>query len=172
MPSRLSALLIPPACALVGAAAPPLAAQPPLAPGARVRVFAADSLLANPPRAARGWRLGTVAAVTPRTLLLETAAPASRISLELAEVTRVDVSRGRGNRRWAGAVTGGLLTGGAFVGLACAFGNGSCRPGDDVGGFLVYYAVGAIPGALAGGALGARMRGAERWRRVWPAPPR
>ena len=34
-----------------------------------------------------------------------------------------------------------------------------------------YYAVGAVPGAIAGGAIGARRHGAERWQQVWAPPP-
>lgn len=45
-----------------------------------------------------------------------------------------------------GAVIGGLTTGAAFVGAACAFSDGSCSVSANVSGFMVYYAVGAVPG--------------------------
>lgn len=58
---------------------------------------------------------------------------------------------------------GGLVSGAAFVGLICAFSDGSCAIGNEVGGFALYYATGAIPGVLVGGSIGSRMCGHEHW---------
>ena len=154
----------------------PLPAQPPLATGTRLRVLVKDTLVRD--GAARtdgaaggGWRIGAVVSAVPPTLTLETSPPGRRDAIPLAAVTRIDVSRGRPTRRGRGAVVGGLLSGGAFVGLACAFSDGSCRVGDDVGGFLLYFATGAIPGVIVGRSVGSRMRGPERWETLWTAPP-
>ena len=152
--------------ALALAVAFPLAAQPSLRPGARIRVrTTADTLAATPAE----WRVGTVVSSTARALILRPAPLADSVVVPMTEIRRIDLSLGQPSHRRTGAVIGGLLSGAAFVGLACAFSDGSCRVGDNVGGFLGYYAVGAVPGALVGGALGARHRGRERWEQVYGA---
>ena len=145
------------------AAAFPLGAQPPLRPGARVRVRrAADTAAATPAE----WRIGTVVSSTREALVLRPAALADSVVVPMSEIRRIDISLGRPSHRTSGAVIGALLSGAAFVGLACAFSDGSCSIGGNVGGFLGYYAVGAVPGAFVGAALGARHPGRERWRQV------
>ena len=152
--------------ALAFVVALPLAAQPPLRPGARIRVrTTADSSAA--PTSSIGWRVGNVVSSTPQDLILRPSPLAEAITLPMTQIQRIDVSLGRPSHRRGGAVLGGLLSGGAFVGLACAFSDGSCKVSDNVGGFLAYYAVGAIPGVLVGGAIGSRLRGPERWKRVY-----
>lgn len=142
-------------------------AQPPMAPGTRVRVSVA------PPGAAEQapWRVGRFLSRTPTTFVVDTGNAREPIGIAIGTIRQIDVSRGRPSRRWTGAVIGGLVSGGAFVALACAFSNGSCNVGDNVGGFLAYYGAGAIPGAIVGGAIGSRHHGAERWRQVWAPPP-
>lgn len=125
-----------------------LAGQPPLAEGARVR------LTVLPPATS------PVIGVIRRD-------QAPWLGVAPSALQRIDVSAGYRTHKWSGAAIGGVLTSVAFVQLACALSNGSCDPGQDVGGFLAYAAVGAIPGALVGGAIGSRLRGTERWRVVW-----
>lgn len=138
------------------------AAAQPLAIGGRVRMQAIDS-------AGVGARVvaGTVLALPPGYVTLQPHIGQSSIDIPLGSIRQVDVSRGFGNHRRGGMLVGGLISGTAFVGLACAFSNGSCSIGDNVGGFAAYYAVGAIHGAIVGGMIGARRRGAERWETVW-----
>ncbi len=144
-------------------------AQPPMTPGTRVRISVA------PPSATEAlqpaWRVGRFVSSTPTTFVIDTGNVQEPLGVAIGSIRQIDVSRGRPSRKWTGAVVGGLVSGGAFVALACAFSNGSCNVGDNVGGFLAYYAAGAIPGAIVGGAIGARHYGAERWQQVW-VPPR
>jgi hypothetical protein len=155
--------------ALAATVALPLGAQPPLRPGARVRVGMTVDSLAATPAASGGWWVGTVVSTSTRDLVLRPTPLADSVVLSMAEIRRIDLSRGRPSRRWSGAVIGGLLSGGAFAAAACAFSDGSCSVSDNVGGFLGYYAVGAVPGVLVGGALGSRLRGRERWEQVYGA---
>lgn len=150
---------------LVGA---PAAAQFTLAPGARVRVLPADSVAIHVGDRARGWVVGTLVSSPPPALVLET--PSGQLRYTVDAFRQVEASRGRADRRTAWAIVGGVLSGAAFTGAVCAFSDGSCRIGSHLGGFLAYYAVGAIPGAIVGGALGSRRVGDERWSRVWPTP--
>jgi hypothetical protein len=148
--------------------AAPIAAQPPLTQGTRVRVFArADSLTRPAGAVSRGWIAGTVVSSTPEALVLSPAPLSEPVVLPTQDVLRIDVSRGRPNHKWRGATIGGLLSGSAFVALSCWFSDGSCNVGENVGGFLAYFAVGAVPGAVVGGARGARQQGPERWQQVW-----
>lgn len=144
-------------------------AQPAMTPGTRVRISI------TPPSAAEArqpaWRAGRFVSSTPTTLVIDTGNVHEPLGVAIGSIRQIDVSRGRPSRKWTGAVVGGLVSGGAFVALACAFSNGSCNVGDNISGFLAYYAVGAIPGAIVGGAIGARHHGAERWRQIW-VPPR
>ena len=149
----------------------PLAAQPTLPVGTRVRVLTRDTLQGPSRNASRVWQVGSVASSTPFTVALDLAPSEAPRTRSLADVTRIEVSRGWSTRRRSGMVVGGLVSGAAFVSLACAFSNGSCRVGDQVGGFLLYYATGAIPGVLVGGAIGSHLRGGERWEQVWRSPP-
>lgn len=142
----------------------PLRAQPTLDPGTRVRIYSADSIAAS---ALRQARIGRVSRSTPSALSLIPDQSALEVSVPSQSLVRIDVSAGRGTHAVAGGVIGGLITGGGFVALACAFANGSCRISNQVGGFLAYYAVGAIPGAVVGAVLGSRMQGPERWRTIW-----
>lgn len=93
------------------------------------------------------------------------------LGVDSSAMQRVDVSRGYRSRKWMGAGVGGAISSAAFISLACALSNGSCDPRQDVGGFLAYVVVGAVPGALLGGAIGAHVRGDEQWRVVWTRPP-
>ena len=142
----------------------PLRAQPTLNPGVRVRVYSSDSALSS---ALREARTGRVSRSTPGSLLLVVDDSGLEVSLPSHSLLRIDLSAGRGTHAVAGGVIGGLISGGGFVALACAFSNGSCRIDNHIGGFLAYYATGAIPGALVGVAVGSRMHTPERWRTIW-----
>ena len=142
-------------------------AQPSITPGTRVRISIAPPVAVEATQPA--WRVGRFVSRTPTTFAIDTGAQ-QPIGIAIGAIRQIDVSRGRPNRKWTGAVLGGLLSGGAFVALACGFSNGSCNVGDNVGGFIAYYAVGAIPGAVGGGAIGARHYGAERWQQIWVSP--
>lgn len=147
-----------------------ITAQPSLPQGTRVRVFTAGTPARADEPGNNEAHVRTLAASTPGNIVIDTGSSTHRVTIAVGDVRRIDVSRGASDRKWSGAVIGGLISGGAFVALACAFSNGSCKIGNNVGGFVAYYAVGAIPGALVGGAIGSRQRGPERWERVW-APP-
>ena len=151
--------------ALVSATA---GAQPSIAPGTRVRVSISPTSAAQ--AAKTESRIGTLVSSTATIVVIDTGSVANWATFAIGDIRQIDVSRGRPNHKWMGAGLGGLLSGGAFVALACGFSNSSCNVGDNVGGFIAYYAVGAIPGAIVGGAIGSRHRGAERWERVWISP--
>lgn len=142
----------------------PLRAQPTLNPGVRVRVYSSDSAVSS---ALREALTGRVSRSTPSSLLLVTDYSGLEVSVPSQSLLRIDLSAGHGTHALAGGVIGGLISGGGFVALACAFSNGSCRISNHVGGFLAYYAVGAIPGAVVGVAVGSRKHTAERWRTIW-----
>lgn len=144
-------------------------AQPPVTPGTRVRISVAPPSAVEALQPAR--RVGRFVSSTPTTFVIDTGNGQEPIAIAIGAIRQIDVSRGRASHKWTGVAVGGLVSGGAFVGLACAFSNGSCNVGDDIGGFLAYYAVGAIPGAIVGGAIGSRHYGGERWQQIW-APPR
>ena len=148
-------------------------AQPSMTPGTRVRISTAPPSAVAAPTLAR--HVGNFVSSTPATIVIDTGDARQPMEITIGSIRKIDVSRGRPSRKWTGALVGGLVSGGAFVGLACAFSNGSCNVGDNVGGFLAYYAVGAIPGAIVGGAIGSRHHGAERWQQIWapsrPGPP-
>lgn len=146
----------------------PMAAQPSVTAGARVRVLVSDTVAAPEATSRPRWTVGTVVSSTSSVLVLRTTPSGPQQNVSFAELRRIEVSRGRSNHRWIGATIGGLISGGAFVAAACAFSDGSCSVSDNVGGFLGYYAVGAIPGAIVGGAIGSRHYGRERWRQIWP----
>ncbi|MBL0170318.1 MAG: hypothetical protein IPP90_06220 [Gemmatimonadaceae bacterium] len=155
---------------IAGLLATPLTAQPILSIGTRVRVWMPDSVLPIGMRDGGGIRVGTVSAMDASVLQLRSDATAP-LRLPLATLTRLEVSAGRSSHRTAGAVVGGLLSGAAFVGLACGFTDGSCAVNSgNVGGFLAYYAIGAIPGVFIGRAIGGHLTGEERWREVWRKP--
>jgi len=147
-----------------------IAAQPSLPQGTRVRVFTTGTPARADEPGNHEAHVGTLVASTPTNIVIDTGSLTHRVTIAVGDVRRIDVSRGASDRRWSGAVIGGLISGGAFVALACAFSDGSCKIGNNVGGFVAYYAVGAIPGALVGGAIGSRQRGPERWERVWASP--
>lgn len=142
----------------------PLRAQPALDPGTRVRVYSVDSAVAV---ALRQALIGRVVRSRPDTLSLLPDASGLEVRLASHSLERIDVSAGRPTHAIGGGIVGGLISGGAFVALACAFSNGSCRIGHQVGGFLAYYATGAIPGAVVGAVVGSRTHGPERWRTIW-----
>ena len=140
-----------------------LAAQPAMSPGARVRVTGRASVFAGD----ASPHIGTVTSSGGDALTFLPEFSADTLRLRYADLARMDVSRGRKDRKVRGAVLGGLITGAGFVSLACAFSNGSCDIGQDVGGFLAYFAVGAVPGVILGVIVGSGMRGPEQWRTVW-----
>lgn len=145
----------------------PVAAQPTLDPGSRVRIYWADTgAVSALPQAL----IGRVSHRTPSALSVVPDRSALEVSVPLPSLLRIDVSAGRGTHAVAGGIIGGLISGGGFVALACAFANGSCRVGNQLGGFLAYYAAGAIPGAIVGVAVGSRIPGPERWRPSWVRP--
>ena len=142
-------------------------AQPLLTRGTRVRVSIAD----GSPEAARTARptplTGVVSSMDATALMLVLGEGPER-RVPLGALLRIDVSAGRSTRRTAGAIIGGLVSGAVFVGAACGFSDGSCGVNSsNVGGFLAYYAVGAIPGVFIGRSIGGRMQGEERWRELW-----
>ena len=140
---------------------PELPAQRVLEPGTRVRVAVGGGV----PGA--GLLIGTVTTMDATAIGVQMDLGPAR-SLPLASVLRIDVSRGRGTHRGVGAALGGVLSGAAFVVLACKFSDGSCDVGgSNVGGFMAYYAIGAIPGVFAGASIGGRYPGNERWREHW-----
>ena len=143
-----------------------LSAQPDIAPGTRVRVTVRANVLPG----GAGQRIGTVTSTSGDAFLVRVERSTDTLRLSYADLTRVEVSLGRKTRKLRGAIIGGLLTGSAFVSMACAFSNGSCDISKDVGGFLAYYAVGAIPGVIIGTAIGSRLHGPEQWRSVWAGP--
>ena len=138
-----------------------------VSPGTRVRVTTLPSLAVDTSGRQLVRHVGRVVSSTPTDF--EFVSESSRWTRVLAfsQVSQLDVSAGRKSRALAGGVLGGLLSGGAFVGTACAFSSGSCDIGSNAGGFLGYYAVGAIPGAIVGAVVGRRLHGAERWRTLW-----
>lgn len=148
----------------------PMAAQPVLETGTRIRIWLPDSVMPADAADRAGARIGVVARMDASTLVLRVRT-SERRAVPLAVLTRIDVSAGRPTHRVAGALLGGVLSGGAFVGMACGFSDGSCAVNSgNIGGFLGYYAVGAIPGVFIGRAIGGRMQGSERWREVWRRP--
>ena len=154
----------------VASIALPCAAQPTLPQGARVRVLVTNSSPAPSSVSAPQAYVGTLRSTGESRVVIDTGSGAP-IALALGSIRRIDVSRGRPNRRLIGSIIGGAISGGIFVAAACAFSDGSCDIGSHVGGFVAYYAVGAIPGVFIGGAIGSHHYGAERWREAW-APPR
>ena len=136
-----------------------LSSQPTLPAGTRVRL-----VQQKPPTPL----VGTVISWDHSTVRL-TSDAGRVIGVQRVDLTSVAVSAGRSDRRVAGMLAGGLLSGAAFVGSVCAFSDGSCAIDGHLGGFLAYYAVGAIPGVFVGRAVGKRVRGPERWRELWSA---
>lgn len=138
----------------------PTFAQPTLESGTRLRVTMKDTTT----------QIGRLVSTTPTALTLDVAPSRAVRTIDFADAWRIEISRGWTDRRKSGRVVGGLVSGAAFVGFVCAFSDGSCAIGDEVGGFLAYYALGAIPGVIIGGKIGAGMRGQERWEPAWSAP--
>ncbi len=102
----LAALLL--ACAPTG---PPRFWIEPVAPGDRVRVTAWSVVPGRP--------VGTVVSLGADTCVLEVEGRAEPLTLPLASVTRLEVSRGQESNVGKGALTGGLIGAafGLFVGL-------------------------------------------------------
>lgn len=148
----------------------PCAAQPNAPDGARVRVFVAPTTEGGNAASALQTYIGVLKSRGPGVVVVDTGS-AQSMSIALSSVRQIDVSRGRPNRRLIGSVIGGVITGGVFVAAACAFSDGSCTIRGHVGGFIAYYAVGAIPGVLIGASIGSRRQGPERWEEAW-VPPR
>ncbi len=142
-------------------------AQPVMATGTRVRAWFPDTAVPRLSRDRLVSQTGGVESMDARAIVLRVdGGTTHRVSL--ATLVQLDSSAGRSTHRLSGAIVGGLLSGAAFVGMVCGFSSGSCAvDGGNVGGFLGYYAVGAIPGIFFGRAVGGRMQGAERWRIVW-----
>jgi hypothetical protein len=140
-------------------------AQALIAVGTEVRVTTTAGDCAAPTPCIGRW-----ATSTPDSTVLDEVRARGRVALARATVTRLEVGE-RSRQRWTGALIGGALTAAAFVSLACSLSNGSCDVNSgNVGGFVGYVAVGALPGALIGGAIGQRIRGDVVWRQVLPAP--
>ncbi|HEX8694785.1 MAG TPA: hypothetical protein VF746_20330 [Longimicrobium sp.] len=139
-------------------AAPALHAQdaPRLAEGTRVRVTA--------PALAIDRQAGRVASLSVDTLFLARGPERTLTAVPRGAITRLEVSRGRGERgksalRMAGI---GFLAGaaaGALFGLSCT--DPECNEGLPA----IGAAVGAGFGAIAGGVIGAA-RGREAWEPV------
>jgi hypothetical protein len=137
----------------------PLAAQPPadLVVGSRVRVSAAD-----------GRRLtGRVEQLTADTLVLLPEGQTA-VSIPIASLNRVDVSRGarsRGQSAWRYAKWGAVI--GATSGaISLGLQHDQVGDGSSVGSAV---ALGAWSGMLFGGLVGAAIgasRSGERWERV------
>lgn len=142
-------------------------AQPVLPTGSRARLWLRDTTTLPLSHDRVVSRSGVVAVVDGQVILIRLDDGETH-RVPLSAVVRADSSTGRSSRRLAGAVFGGVLTGAAFVGSSCWFSDGSCAVnGSNVSGFLVYYAVGAIPGVFIGRAIGGRIQGPERWQTVW-----
>jgi surface antigen len=155
------------ACAILGVASG-ANAQPLLDRGTRVRVSIGGGLpeTGGRPQATQSLS-GLVASMDTAAIVVALGSGMER-HVPLQSLLRIEVSAGHGSRRTAGTIVGGLVSGALFVGAACGFSDGSCGvSSSNVGGFLAYYAVGALPGVFIGRAIGARMQGEERWRELW-----
>ena len=151
MTRRMFALLV--ALGLVPVAATRAEEGPPLAPGTRIRleVPASDRELMGlgqyEPRLGRRTLVGTLLAVDQQNLTLQTAGRKTPIVVPLADVLKLEASRGRrsGLKRAAvGAVLGG--------GLGAA--SGVLEPESFVNPYVVGACFGAALGALIGSATG------------------
>ncbi len=142
-------------------------AQPVMEAGTRVRVWLPDTAPTAASRNLPWSRVGHVESMDARTIVLRIDGGTTD-RLSLTNLVQLDSSAGQSTHRMSGAIVGGLLSGAAFVGMVCGFSDGSCAVnGGNVGGFLGYYAIGAIPGVFIGRAVGGRMRGDDRWIVVW-----
>ncbi|HEX8392367.1 MAG TPA: hypothetical protein VF665_08440 [Longimicrobium sp.] len=128
-------------------------------PGSRVRVMAMDSLRVT----------GRVEAINDERLFV---APRRGIpvSISLASIDSLHVSRGHRSRTGQGAVLGALLAGSvAYLG-ALSHEPSANSPRQRVEEGTVLFALAAIPGALVGAAVGF-LASPERWVRA-PVPGR
>jgi hypothetical protein len=156
-PSHIRATLV--ALLIVRLASVPLAAQQPpeFVPGSRVRVSVAD-----------GRRLtGRVEQATADTLVLLPEGQAA-LSIPIADVNRVDISRGsqsRGQSAWRYAKWGAAI-GAASGAISLGLQHDQVGDGSSVGSAV---ALGAWSGMLFGGLIGAAIgagHSGERWERV------
>jgi hypothetical protein len=132
-----------------------------ITPGSRVRV-------SHP---GEGTRTGTLVALTADTLEVRLAGSSESARLPLAEVTRLDVSRGtQRHMRRAGV---GFVVGAGLGAVMGALGGINCRPDE----WCFSSGEGALLGAgtfgIVGGAIGliAGVIPSEKWERV-PLPDR
>ncbi len=149
-------------------------AQPPLETGTRVRLSlrspVPDSLGTRSADARADAVIGAVQSTDGSAMaVLADAGALQRVPL--ADVLRIEVSRGPGTRAGIGALVGGLL--GSFVAINAQLG-GCARSDEDVmcvqGSRMTQTMLGAVGGGLVIGALiGSNVRGPERWREVWPS---
>lgn len=145
-----------------------------IAPGDRVRVTAPSMHLRK--------GVGTVAALQPDTLVLNTEqrTDALQVPLAVADMTKLEVHRGQKSQIGVGALTGFVVGAAAGVGIALASCSGDgCQWGTEdetVLAAVVYGAGGGLLGALVGAMIGSIIR-VDRWQdvplddiRVGPSP--
>jgi hypothetical protein len=151
----------------------PCSAQPLLDPGTRVRLLLRspmpDSLGARSAESRASVVIGAVQ-LTEGTAMEVFLDVGAQQRIPLADVVRIEVSRGPGTRAGLGALVGGLL--GSVVVINAQLG-GCARSDEDVmcvqGSRATQTMLGAVGGGLVVGALiGSNVRGPERWREVWP----
>ena len=150
------------AALLAGAAAPALAQDTTLIPGAQVRVIAVG---------ADRWVIGKLLALPRDTVTVLDSVSGESKALALASLARFEVSRGRrrqtGRGAWIGAVAGGVL--GAVLGAVtyeeC---SGFClAPDPGPGGSAV---LGGLLGGVFGLGIGALVGSASTGERWVPVP--
>ena len=123
-------------------------------PGQRVRLTV--STMPGP-----GRLVGTLVSSSAGPVLVQARKHEPPVELRVADVTRIEVSRGRGTAK--GAAIGAAI--GAVVGAGAIY--LSCRSEDDCS---MPLAIGVVGGAglVVGGATGALIGSRERWREVSP----
>lgn len=160
--------IVPLAIALVLSAPISLLAQRalPVAPGDRVRVTA--------PTVAKERLIGTVVKLGADTCWLEVEGRASPLTLPLAQVYKLEVSRGRKSKAGTGSIVG--FIGGAVTGAAIAaasidekeesfFSPDYGDLSDELGSIALGAALGGVAGAGVGALIGLTIK-VDRWERV------
>ena len=150
-------------CLVVCALPAPVAAQAAatIAVGDRIRVWTTD----------RPGPTGRVSATDADTLELQPDRGAAPVSIALAGVTRIEISRVPVSR--AHAARRGALWGAVMSGIAGAvlLGLQHGQVGEDGASVPKAAALGAFSGALFGGLIGGVVgaaRGGEQWEPLWP----